>query len=243
MKAQIACAMMVVALTGCDRQQYEYVVRYQEYAHASLDESGRRVFLTARATFVDVQSAAADPAGPERGGREMSADDRYRYVVAHPEIFGPIGSREEYEEQFGDGGAAAPADESVIEIVVSGNCDAVFTVAPDRASLTRGGTSRAAVEANPLRLATGRREKEQDYRVEGAPVALHFPALSEVVPTRERLTPWQIQRRPVPLNEPLELTLTLEYEGRARTVVFRFDRVAEHPQLPPNPLYRLYAAH
>lgn len=235
MKSRFACALLLLTLTGCDRQQYEYVVRYQEYAHASLDQGGGRLFLTARATFVDVQPKPADPAGPERGQREMTADDRYRYVVAHPEIFGPVASRQEYEEQFGEGGGAASADVSTIEIVMSGDHEAALPVAPQNAALTRAGRKWTALGTNPARPAVGGRA--------GAPAVLHFALLPEVAPARELLTAWQIQRRPTPAADPLELTLTLDHEGRAQTVVFRFDRVAEHPPLPPNPLYRLYAAH
>jgi len=240
MRALVICVLMPLALCGCDRDQYDYVVRYQEYAQATLDEGGRRVFLTARATFVDERPAAADEEGLVRGGRDMSADERYRYVVEHPETFGPIGSRAEYEEMFGDGPVGGA---SAIEIFISGNHDAAFTVDPGKAELSRGGRNWAALAGRPERLAVGGRSREPDFFDAGAPVTLPFPALPEVSIARQQLTAWQIQRRPEPVAEPFELTVTLESEGPSREIAFRFERVAEYPPLPPNPFFRLYAAH
>jgi hypothetical protein len=240
MRALVICVLLPMAFCGCDRDRYDYVVRYQEYAHASLDEGGRRVFLTARATFVDETPAAADQEGLVRGGRDLTADDRTRYAVEHPETFGPIHSREEFEEQFGDGPARGA---SAVEIVISGNHAAEFTVDPGKAALSRGGLHWTALESGLVRLAVGGRSRDPDLYDEGAPATIPFPALPEVSISRERLTAWQIQWRAKPVAEPLELSVTLESQGRPRVVVFRFERVAEYPLLPPNPLYRLYAAH
>lgn len=242
MKALILCVLLLPALAGCDRQQYEYVVRYQEVAGASVDLDGRRVFLTARASFVDAQPAPVDAAGAARGEGGMTAEDRYRYVVAHPETFGPIASREEYEEHFG-AGAGESGDACTIEIVVSGDYPAAFTVSPRSAALDRGGQAWAALEGAPARLAAEERPDNLGHHGEGAPVRIRFPALPRVAATGERLTAWQIQRRPAPAADPIALTLALEHDGRLEPVVFTFDRVALHPPLPPNPLYWLYAAH
>lgn len=246
MRALAICVLMPPALVGhlvlcgCDNHQYEYVVRYQEYAHASLDEGGRRVFLKARATFVDERPATTDQDGQARGERDLTADERYRYAVAHPEIFGPIDSPAEYEEQFGDGLAGGA---SAVGIVMSGNHDAAFTVDPRKSALSRGGLSWPGLDGRPVRLAVGGRSGDPDLYDEGAAVTLPFPALPDVAISRQRLTAWQIQRRPEPVAEPLELTVTLERQGQPRTVVFTFERVAEYPPLPPNPLYWLYSAH
>ena len=255
MRILAACLLpaLLAASAGCDGQHYEYVVRYQEYARTSLDQDGQHLFLTARATFIDTEPI------PERGRLnainepEMTGDDRYRYALAHPEIFGPIGSRLEYEEQFGDGTgmdavAVAHGGASTIEIVMSGTRNASFRLSPWSAVLERGGQVWNAVDAGTACLAVGAQDSRRDdgaaFHGDGAPVRFHFPKLTEVAYAAESLTAWQIWCRPEPVAEPFTLTLTTEAASGepSHVFVFRFDRVAEH-QHPPNPLYWLYQAH
>lgn len=246
MKRFVPCLLLVlVAGAGCDLRRHDYAVVYQETAHTSLDLDGKPLHLTARASFVDASPEAARAAGDDG---DMTADDRYRYVTEHPEIYGPISSRREYEEQFGDESTSAGADAvarggaSSIDIVVSGLREAELVVQPLAATVAKGGQVWGALERETLKLAVGPLASEPDVHDEGAPVRLHFPGLPEVAARRERLTEWQITRRAAPAADPIDLTLVLTCDGRPREVTFRFERVARHPNFPPNPLYWLYQA-
>ncbi|MBK7771208.1 MAG: hypothetical protein IPI48_12005 [bacterium] len=252
MRRQLPCLfpcllLVMVATAGCDTRRHDYVVHYQESAHASVEVEGRQLFLTARAAFADASPAATARAARDEGG--MTADERTRYVREHPEIYGPVNSRQEYEEQFGDEATVAGAEavarggESSVDVVMSGSSDAVLTVVPTAVTVVKGGQAWSALDRDTQRLTVGARERGSDLHEEGVPVRLHFPVLPAVAPVRERLTEWQITRRPAPSPESIEMTMVLELDGRPREVTFRFDRVAEHPQFPPNPLYWLYAAH
>lgn len=251
MRILSVCLLLIslAASAGCDRQTYDYVERYQEYARTSLEQDGQQLFLTARAAFVDVQPVPDQARRTAPGGPGLTDDDRYRYVLAHPEIFGPIGSRLEYEEQFGDGTAMDAAavvrgGASTIEVVMSGTRDASFLLAPWSAVLERGGQVWNAVDAEAVRLAVGAGEGG-GFHADGVPVRFHFPKLADVGYVTESLTSWEIRRRPAPMAEPITLTITTEAASGepSHVFAFRFERVAEHPQLPPNPLYWLYQAH
>lgn len=243
MTLALALALAVLC-AGCDRHRYEYVEQYQESACASLDVGGRRVLLTARATFADARPAPAVARDRHPDAADMTADDRYRYAKSHPEIYGPIGSREEYAEQFGEPAASeGPWSSSEIEIVMSGDYEASFTIAAQAPALSREGRTWTALDIHPTRLSVGRRAPGQEAYTEGAPVRLRFPALPQVAPVRERLPSRQIDRKPAPSARPFALTLRLEHDGPPQTVTLTFARVAQHPPFPPNPFYWLYAAH
>lgn len=240
----ILLPFILLATAGCDLRRHDYVIRYQETAIVAMEVAGQTVLLTARAAFADEEPAPRSRRAPDDG---MTADDRYRYVCAHPEIYGPIGSRQEYEVQFGDetaAGAAAVAagGSSLVDLVISGPRQANATVAPQAARLERGGRSWSALDADVLSLTVGPAEAPGSF-TDGPPARLHFPALPAVAPVAERLTQWQITHRAPPPADPIEITVALELDGRPCDVTFRFERVAEHPPFPPNPFYWLYAAH
>lgn len=247
MRFLIPCLLLALTVSaGCDMRRHDYEVTYQESACASLDLDGKPLILTARASFADASPEAARKARDEG---DMTADDRYRYVKEHPETYGSISSRLEYEEQFGDESTPAGADAAArggatsIDIVVSGRRDAVLVVEPATVTMVKGGQAWSALDREDLRLAVGPLSREPDIHDDGAPVRLHFPGLPQVAAKRERLTQWQITRRPAPSADPIDLTVPLVCDGRPCEVTFRFERVARHPAFPPNPLYWLYQAH
>jgi hypothetical protein len=238
--------LLLLAAIGCDARRHDYSVVYQESAFASLDLDGKPLLLTARASFADVAPTATHT-GRDNG--DLTADDRFRYVTEHPEIYGRIDSRREFEEQFGDESTSAGADAaarggaSIIDIVAAGRHEAVLAIEPSAATVVKGGQAWSALDREALRLAVGPLTREPDFHDEGAPVRLHFPELPEVAARTERLTEWQIVRHSPPPADPIELTVRVVCDGRPHDVVFRFERVATHPNFPPNPLYRLYQAH
>lgn len=230
--------LLLVALGlhfGCDGHKYKYVTKYTDVSWQSTTVHGKNLVFKAKAFF------DSDPMDPDSSKSQVqSAESRFRYAQQHPERYGALASKEAFDREFGE----ATSAQTRFEVTVAGDYEARLEVNADQAILVWQNQETRSLESKAAGLSVGRSDGSGYRFVEGAPLSLRFPLVTQVRNTEAFLSESQIERKATPAADPIQLHLTVtdRTSNESRELTFEFKRTASHEGFKQSWWFNLYSA-